>query len=155
LGGRVSFVGACPLMLIPTITSPYHQRHASHHHTHPHLHTHTQHIYNTPPPTTTPAATNTHTHTTPTTPSHQSAMSHFVRSSKYRHVFVDAPKTTDTYSAIRLSTAVGEQNYIKANPKYFAVALSVSVCMCVCVRVCMCVCICVCVYSCTDACSDL
>lgn len=53
-------------------------------------------------------------------------MSHFVRASKYRHVYVQPPKTGEAYSNIRLSTAVGEQNYIKANPKYFAVALSVS-----------------------------
>ena len=52
-------------------------------------------------------------------------MSHFVRSSKYRHVYVQAPRTGEAYSNIRLSTAVGEQNYVKANPKYFAVALSV------------------------------
>ncbi|TFJ81076.1 hypothetical protein NSK_007719 [Nannochloropsis salina CCMP1776] len=51
-------------------------------------------------------------------------MSHFVRASKYRHVYVQPPKTGEAYSNIRLSTAVGEQNYIKANPKYFAVALS-------------------------------
>jgi len=58
-------------------------------------------------------------------------MSHFVRSSKYRHVYVQAPRTGEAYSNIRLSTAVGEQNYVKANPKYFAVALSVRVmCMC-------------------------
>lgn len=41
-------------------------------------------------------------------------------------VYVDAPKVTDTYSGIRLSTAVGEQNYIKGNPKFFAVSLAVS-----------------------------
>lgn len=52
-------------------------------------------------------------------------MSHFVRASKYRHVYVQSPRTGEAYSNIRLSTAVGEQNYIKANPKYFAVALSV------------------------------
>lgn len=40
-------------------------------------------------------------------------------------VYVDAPKATDTYSGIRLSTAVGEQNYIKGNPKFFSVALAV------------------------------
>ncbi|KAM3573332.1 hypothetical protein VYU27_004691 [Nannochloropsis oceanica] len=51
-------------------------------------------------------------------------MSHFVRASKYRHVYVQSPRTGEAYSNIRLSTAVGEQNYIKANPKYFAVALS-------------------------------
>jgi coronin-1B/1C/6 len=52
-------------------------------------------------------------------------MSHFVRASKYRHVFVEQPKVQDTFTSFRLSTAVGEQNYVKGNPKYFAVALSV------------------------------
>ena len=52
-------------------------------------------------------------------------MSHFVRASKYRHVYVEAPKPTESYSSIRLSTAVGEQNYVKGNPRFFAVALSV------------------------------
>lgn len=52
-------------------------------------------------------------------------MSHFVRASKYRHVFVEAPKPQDTFSGLRLSSAVGEQNYIKGNSKFFAVALSV------------------------------
>lgn len=42
-------------------------------------------------------------------------------------VYVDAPKATDTYSGIRLSTAVGEQNYIKGNPKFFSVSLAVRV----------------------------
>lgn len=53
-------------------------------------------------------------------------MSHFVRASKYRHVFVEAPKPQETFSGLRLSSAVGEQNYIKGNAKFFAVALSVS-----------------------------
>jgi coronin-1B/1C/6 len=53
-------------------------------------------------------------------------MSHFVRASKYRHVFVESPKANEVYSSIRQSTAVGEQNYLKANAKFFAVAVSVS-----------------------------
>ncbi len=79
-------------------------------------------------------------------------MSHFVRASKYRHVYAQAPKTgyvhmashppilllthpptqltslhRENYANIRLSTAVGEQNYVKGNPLYFAVALQVRV----------------------------
>lgn len=42
------------------------------------------------------------------------------------HVFVEAPKINESYTGIRQSTAVGEQNYIKGNPLYFAVAVSVS-----------------------------
>lgn len=51
-------------------------------------------------------------------------MSHFVRASKYRHVYVEPPKTESTFSGFRLSTATGEQNYIKGNTKFFAVAVS-------------------------------
>lgn len=43
-----------------------------------------------------------------------------------RHVFVEAPKVDQTYTGIRMSSAVGEQNYIKGNSKFFAVAVSVS-----------------------------
>jgi len=50
-------------------------------------------------------------------------MSHFVRASKYRHVYVDPPKIEDTFQGFRLSTATGEQQYIKGNTKFFAVAL--------------------------------
>lgn len=53
-------------------------------------------------------------------------MSSFVRSSKFRHVFCDPPRVDAQFTNLRLSTVTGEQNYIKANPKYFAVALSVS-----------------------------
>jgi len=52
-------------------------------------------------------------------------MSHFVRASKYRHVYVDPPKIEDTFQGFRLSTATGEQQYIKGNTKFFAVALQV------------------------------
>mmetsp|Transcript_4962 Transcript_4962/g.15002 ORF Transcript_4962/g.15002 Transcript_4962/m.15002 type:complete len:447 (-) Transcript_4962:120-1460(-) len=51
-------------------------------------------------------------------------MSGFVRASKYRHVYVEAPKVEDTYKGFRLSTATGEQQYVKGNTKFFAVALS-------------------------------
>jgi coronin-1B/1C/6 len=50
-------------------------------------------------------------------------MSSFVRSSKYRHVFCDPARPDGTWQNIRLSTVTGEQNYIKANAKYFAVGL--------------------------------
>jgi coronin-1B/1C/6 len=50
-------------------------------------------------------------------------MSNFVRQSKYRHVFVEAPKIDETFQDLRLSTATGEQSYIKGNTKFFAVAL--------------------------------
>lgn len=50
-------------------------------------------------------------------------MSNFVRSSKYRHIFVEAPKVEQTFQDLRLATATGEQQYIKGNTKFFAVAL--------------------------------
>jgi coronin-1B/1C/6 len=50
-------------------------------------------------------------------------MSSFVRSSKFRHVFCDPPRPDATFQNLRLSTVTGEQNYIKANPLYFAVGL--------------------------------
>ena len=53
-------------------------------------------------------------------------MSHFIRASKYRHVFCDNPRADATYTNFRLSTTTGEQNYIKANPLYFAVGVQVS-----------------------------
>ena len=49
-------------------------------------------------------------------------MSHFVRASKFRHVFIEPEKHENCYTNLRLATATGEQNYIKGNPKYFAVA---------------------------------
>lgn len=52
-------------------------------------------------------------------------MAQFIRSSKFKHVFCDPPRTEAQYTNLRLSTVTGEQNYIKANPKYFAVALAV------------------------------
>ena len=52
-------------------------------------------------------------------------MSGFVRSSHYRHVFVDPPKVENCYKGFRLATVTGEQQYIKGNTKFFAVALQV------------------------------
>jgi len=52
-------------------------------------------------------------------------MSQFVRASKYRHVYCEAPKVEETYTGFRLSTSTGEQSYIKGNSKYFATALQV------------------------------
>lgn len=46
-----------------------------------------------------------------------------VRSSSYRHLFADRPKTEDMFQGFRISTSTGEQQYIKANSKYFAVAV--------------------------------
>lgn len=51
-------------------------------------------------------------------------MSRFVRQSKVRHVYAQQPKAEECYSNIRLSTATGDHNYIKANPKYFAVNIA-------------------------------
>lgn len=50
-------------------------------------------------------------------------MSSFVRASKFRHVYCDPPRPDAQFLNLRLSTTTGEQNYIKANPYYFAVAL--------------------------------
>jgi len=50
-------------------------------------------------------------------------MSHFIRASKFRHVYVEPAKTDQCYTNLKLSTATGEQNYIKANTKFFAVSL--------------------------------
>jgi coronin-1B/1C/6 len=52
-------------------------------------------------------------------------MSSFVRSSKFRHVFCDPARPDTTFQNLRLSTVTGEQNYIKANPLFFAVGLQV------------------------------
>jgi len=50
-------------------------------------------------------------------------MSSFIRTSKYRHVFCDAPRTDAIFSNLRLSTVTGDQSYIKSNGLYFAVAV--------------------------------
>ena len=46
-----------------------------------------------------------------------------VRTSKYRHIFCDAPKAENVFSELRLSSATGDQSYIKTNGTYFSVAL--------------------------------
>lgn len=48
-------------------------------------------------------------------------MAGLVRASKFRHIFCDPPRPDATFQNIRVSTVTGEQNYIKANPKFFAV----------------------------------
>jgi coronin-1B/1C/6 len=50
-------------------------------------------------------------------------MSHFVRASKFRHVYVEPAKLEKCYTNLRLATATGEQNYIKGNTKFFAVSI--------------------------------
>ena len=52
-------------------------------------------------------------------------MSHFVRASKFRHVFCDPARPDSIFQNLRLSTVTGEQNYIKANSVYFAVGIQV------------------------------
>ena len=51
-------------------------------------------------------------------------MSRFVRASKVRHVYCNNSKTEEHYTNIRLSTATGDHNYIKANTKYFAIPVA-------------------------------
>ncbi|KAL7580132.1 hypothetical protein ACA910_012890 [Epithemia clementina (nom. ined.)] len=46
-----------------------------------------------------------------------------IRTSKYRHVFCDQPKPEETWTEFRLSTVTGDQQYIKASAKYFAIGL--------------------------------
>mmetsp|Transcript_4654 Transcript_4654/g.8336 ORF Transcript_4654/g.8336 Transcript_4654/m.8336 type:complete len:452 (-) Transcript_4654:331-1686(-) len=46
-----------------------------------------------------------------------------IRTSKYRHVYCDAPKMEACHTGFRLSTVTGDQQYVKASAKYFAVAL--------------------------------
>lgn len=50
-------------------------------------------------------------------------MATFVRASKFRHVFCDPARPDATFTNLRLSTITGDQNYIKANPLYFAVGI--------------------------------
>ena len=52
-------------------------------------------------------------------------MSTFVRASKFRHVFCDPPRIDATFQPLRVSTATGEQNYIKANSLFFATGIQV------------------------------
>jgi len=49
-------------------------------------------------------------------------MSRVVRSSKYRHVFGEAAKLEECYQNVNVTRNAWDSNYIKANPKYFAVA---------------------------------
>jgi len=46
-----------------------------------------------------------------------------IRQSKYRHVYCDSPKQAMCYTGFRVATATGEQQYIKASTKYWAVAM--------------------------------
>eukprot|EP00980_Cylindrotheca_fusiformis_P001478 scaffold345_cov134-Cylindrotheca_fusiformis.AAC.89 len=46
-----------------------------------------------------------------------------IRQSKYRHIFCDQPKQELCYTGFRVATATGEQQYIKASAKYWAVAM--------------------------------
>mmetsp|Transcript_4273 Transcript_4273/g.8989 ORF Transcript_4273/g.8989 Transcript_4273/m.8989 type:complete len:451 (+) Transcript_4273:224-1576(+) len=46
-----------------------------------------------------------------------------LRTSKYRHVFCDQPKPEECFTEFRLSTVTGDQQYVKASAKYFAVGL--------------------------------
>lgn len=50
-------------------------------------------------------------------------MSHFVRQSKFRHVYLEPDKIEHCYTNIRLATVTGEQCYIKGNTKFFSVAI--------------------------------
>jgi coronin-1B/1C/6 len=50
-------------------------------------------------------------------------MASFVRASKFRHVYCDPPRADGQFTNFRLSTTPGEQNFIKANPLYFALGL--------------------------------
>ena len=52
-------------------------------------------------------------------------MAAMIRTSKFKHVYCDPPKIDATFQNFRLSTATGEQNYIKANSLYFALSLQV------------------------------
>jgi coronin-1B/1C/6 len=49
-------------------------------------------------------------------------MSRFVRASKVRHLYCQPQKKEETYTHLRLSTATGDHQYIKANSKYWAVS---------------------------------
>eukprot|EP00516_Mucochytrium_quahogii_P003985 CAMPEP_0203759522 /NCGR_PEP_ID=MMETSP0098-20131031/12565_1 /ASSEMBLY_ACC=CAM_ASM_000208 /TAXON_ID=96639 /ORGANISM=" , Strain NY0313808BC1" /LENGTH=439 /DNA_ID=CAMNT_0050652531 /DNA_START=104 /DNA_END=1423 /DNA_ORIENTATION=- len=51
-------------------------------------------------------------------------MSRFVRASKVRHVYCQPSKPEEHYSNIRLSTATGDHNYIKANCTYVSVPVA-------------------------------
>jgi coronin-1B/1C/6 len=44
------------------------------------------------------------------------------KTSKFRFVYCDSPRADQTWTGLKLSGTTGEQSYIKANSKYFAVA---------------------------------
>lgn len=48
-------------------------------------------------------------------------MSRVVRASKYRHVFGQPAKNEECYQNVNATRSAWDSNYIKANPKYFAV----------------------------------
>lgn len=48
-------------------------------------------------------------------------MSRVVRASKYRHVFGTVAKAEDCYQNVNATRSAWDSNYIRANPKYFAV----------------------------------
>jgi len=48
-------------------------------------------------------------------------MSRVVRASKYRHVFGQPAKTEECYQNVNATRSAWDSNYIRANPKYFAV----------------------------------
>mmetsp|Transcript_30028 Transcript_30028/g.39502 ORF Transcript_30028/g.39502 Transcript_30028/m.39502 type:complete len:444 (-) Transcript_30028:462-1793(-) len=50
-------------------------------------------------------------------------MSYFVRQSKYRHVYCEPAPQQNTFTNLRVTNVTGEQQYIKANTKFFAVGL--------------------------------
>lgn len=47
-----------------------------------------------------------------------------IRTSKFRHVFCDQPKQEELWTEFRLSTVTGDQQYVKASGKYFAVGMA-------------------------------
>lgn len=51
-------------------------------------------------------------------------MAQFVRVSKFRHVYADPPRSEQIFSDLRLGNATGDQQYIKTNGKYFAIAVN-------------------------------
>jgi len=48
-------------------------------------------------------------------------MSKIVRSSKYRHVFADAPKKENIFDELKVTKTAWDANYVVANPLYWAV----------------------------------
>jgi len=48
---------------------------------------------------------------------------HGFRQSKYRHIFCDDPKQDMCWTGFRISSAAGDQNFVQASAKYFALPL--------------------------------